>query len=349
MIIFFPTLRFFRSGIYIGKKVKNSGGVLILCNQSQFTTENTRSIIMPEDFNDLIYRFKERLSVLNRSPATIKAYSGHIKAFWHGADISDVKRITRETIEAYISALYDHRDNDGKAYSTETISFKVRAIKRFFEFLEFANIIFINPAEFISEPKKEKRLPKDILTAKEASVILDQPNLGALTGIRNRTILEVFYTTGIRIQELCALTIYDPDLKEALLRVNKGKGAKDRVIPLGRHAVRFLREYISRVRPRLTKNNRKSRNLFVNQCGKPLNTQIVSIIIKKCVQESGINKHVTAHTFRHTFACILVKNGADITAIQKMLGHSSLKTTQQYLRMAGVEVKKEHKKTHPRE
>ncbi|MCP4255193.1 MAG: site-specific integrase, partial [Candidatus Scalindua sp.] len=117
---------------------------------------------MPEDFNKLIFQFKERLKVLNRSPSTIKSYCSHISTFWHVAGSTNVKKITRESIEAYVVTLYDHRDTDGKAYSIGTICVKVRSIKRFFEYLEFANIIFINPTEFISEPKKEKRLPKDI-------------------------------------------------------------------------------------------------------------------------------------------------------------------------------------------
>ncbi|MCP5007928.1 MAG: tyrosine-type recombinase/integrase, partial [Planctomycetes bacterium] len=299
---------------------------------------------MPEDFNKLIFKFKELLKILNRSPATIKSYCSHIRAFWYGVDVSNVKKITRETIEAYIATLYDHRSVDGMAYSTETVCIKIRSIKRFFEYLEFANVIFINPTEFISEPKKEKRLPKDILTAKEASIILDQPNLGTLTGIRDRTILEVFYSTGIRIMELCGLTIYDADLKDGLLRVNKGKGSKDRVIPLGRHAVRFLGEYISKARPRLTRHNRKLRNLFIGRTGKSMNGQTVTVMIRKCARNARMKKHVTAHTFRHSFACALIRNGADITAVQKMLGHASLKTTEGYLRMVGVAVKKVHMK-----
>ncbi len=304
---------------------------------------------MPEDKNDLIFKFKERLKVLNRSPDTISAYCEHIKAFLHSIGVSNIKKVTREAIEAYISSLYDHRYKDGKAYSIETICIKIRSIKRFFEYLELANIIFINPTEYIHEPKKEKCLPKDILTFKEASSLLDRPNLGTPVGIRNRTILEVFYSTGIRIRELCKLTIYDIDLKEGLLRVNRGKGSKDRVIPLGKHAVRFLREYITKVRPRHTKSNRKIRNLFVGRAGKPLDRQTITVMIRTSAQETGIKKQVTAHTFRHSFACALIKNGADITAVQKMLGHEDLKTTQVYLRMAGIDLKKVHKKTHPRE
>lgn len=173
--------------------------------------------------------------------------------------------------------------------------------------------------------------------------------MGTLPGIRDRAILEVFYSTGIRLNELCALTIYDADLAGGMLRINKGKGSKDRVVPLGKHAVKFLREYITKVRPVFTKKNRSNRHLFVDQYGKPISDQVVSIMIRTYSKTSKIKKKVTAHTFRHTFATVLIKNSADIRAVQKMMGHSDIKTTQGYLRSLGIDIKAVHKKTHPRE
>ena len=300
-----------------------------------------------EDTNELLFKFKEHLTVLNRSPATIKAYMEHTKAFVNSAD--DIKRITRRNIEDYIANLYDYKTTEGKPYRIGTICVKVRSIKRFFEFLEKANIVFINPAEFITEPEKEKGVIKTTLTPKEARIILDQPNLGTPVGIRDRAILEVFYSTGIRLNELCALTIYDADLTGGMLRINKGKGSKDRVVPMGKHAVRFLREYITKVRPKLTVKNRTCRHLFVNRYGYPAGNMVAGIMIKRYVRAAKLKKQVTAHTFRHTFAAVLIKNGADIAAVQKMMGHSSIKTTQGYLRSLGIDIKAVHKKTHPRE
>lgn len=298
--------------------------------------------------DELVFRFKEHLMVLNRSPATIEAYSEHTRHFLNTIDGADIKQTTAPMIEQYIAGLYDHRTIKGKPYKTTTICVKVRSIMRFFEFLEKVNIVFINPAEFITEPQKQKGAIKATVTPTEAGKILDQPNLGTLTGIRDRAILEVFYSTGIRLNELCRLTIYDADLAGAMLRV-KGKGQKERVVPLGRHAVKFLREYITKVRPRLTKKNRTCRHLFVNRYGQPISDQVVSIMIRTYVRQSKIKKHVTAHTFRHTFATVLIKNGADITAVQKMMGHADLKTTQGYLRSLGIDIKAVHQKTHPRE
>jgi len=297
---------------------------------------------------ELIFNFKEYLQVLNRSPATIKAYLMHAKIFLKSINIPDIMQITTTMIETYIAGLYDYRTDDSKAYSIGTICLKTRSIKRFFEFLEKTNIIFIDPSEFITEPKKKQTRIKETLTTKEARKILDQSNLGTLSGIRDRAVLEMFYSTGIRLNELCSLTVYDADLQSGVVRV-KGKGNKDRVVPMGKHAVRFLREYITRVRPSFTKKARSSRHLFVNYCGSPLSKQVVTIMIRRYRKTAKIKKQVTAHTFRHTFATLLIKNGADIRAVQKMMGHADLKTTQTYIRSLGVDIKKKHQKSHPRE
>jgi len=143
--------------------------------------------------------------------------------------------------------------------------------------------------------------------------------------------------------------VFDADLQGGMIRVNKGKGGKDRVVPMGRHAVKCLREYIVKARPRLTRNNRKTRHLFVNCYGGPLSSQVVGIMIRTCARKAGIGKQVTAHCLRHTFATALVKNGADIRAVQKMLGHVDLKTTQQYIRSLGLDIKAVHQRTHPGE
>lgn len=297
---------------------------------------------------ELLYSFKEHLAVLQRSPGTIKGYGDQARLYLAGLD-RDIRAVTRAEMEAHIAGLSAYRAEDGRQYTIGTICMKVRALKRFFEYLEEKNIIFINPMEYIREPQKDKRLPRDILTVKEMQKILDQPNLGLRTGIRDRTVLELFYSTGIRLGELCSLTIYDADLQGGMLRINQGKGRKDRVVPMGRHAVRFLREYIAKVRPHFTRRNRKSRHLFVNFQGEPLSHQVVGIMIRGCARAAGLRKKVSAHTFRHTFATQLVKNGAEIVAVQKMLGHVDLKTTQGYVRALGLDVKKAHMNSHPRE
>ncbi len=318
---------------------------------------------MTGNFNELLFGFKEHLRVKNYSLTSITAYSEHLQGFFEYLDenkITDIKRITRDMLKAYQLKLTESKGKRCSRYTVSTISIKVRTVKRFFLYLEETNCILINPAEGIKEPKKETRLPKVILTEGETRKILDQPNLSTMTGIRDRTALEVFYSTGIRLEEMLNLTIYDPDLQGGLLRVNKGKFAKDRVIPLGRHAVKFLKEYITHVRPHHTRKRSKNtehrtqtkeqtRNLFVNNSGRPLSKQVIELMVRNYAKKAGIQKKVTPHVFRHTFATELVRNGADITAVRKMLGHADLSATNIYTKVAGTDVKKTHSNHHPRE
>ena len=304
---------------------------------------------MDENANELLFRFKEHMKVLHRSASTQMNYINVLKSFLSTLLEKDMKQVTRSMIEAYIAGLSNYRAKGDKPYTTATICLKIRAIKRFFEYLEKMNIVFINPAEMIREPRIEKSLPRSFLPPVEINKLLDQPNLGTLKGIRDRTIMEVFYSTGIRLRELCNLTIFDADLQGGMLRVNQGKGKKDRVVPLGRHAIRFLREYITKVRPHFTKKNRAGRNLFVDCHGKAIGHQVVEIMVREYARQAKIKTKVTPHTFRHSFATALIKNGADVVAVQKMLGHAYLKTTQIYIRALGLDLKKAHQKTHPRE
>lgn len=306
---------------------------------------------MTDNLNDILFGFKEHLKVKNYSPMSISAYSQHLQGLFDylkEINTTDIKRVTRDILKDFQLKITEHKRN-GKTYTTATVSTKIRAIKRFFEYLEEINHILINPAEYFKEPKKETRLPRTILTEDEARKILDMPNLSTMTGIRDRTILEVFYSTGIRLEEMVNLTIYDCDLQGGLLRVNKGKFAKDRVVPLGKHAVKFLKEYITHIRPHHTRNNKSTRTLFVNQMGKPLSKLVIQLMVRNYAKKARIKKKVTPHVFRHTFATQLVRNGADVTAVQKMLGHSDLSVTHIYTKVAGVEVKKTHSTHHPRE
>ena len=239
--------------------------------------------------NNLLFQFTEHLKVLNRSEATIKAYTANVRQFLE-EEKRNIKTITKSDMEAYVATIYEYRMADGKGYSQGSIAVKIRSLKRFFEFLESANIIFINPMEYIPEPTPDRRLPRNILTVSEMEKLLDQANLGLKTGIRDRAVLEVLYSTGARLSELCSLTIYDADLQGRMLRINKGKGQKDRVVPLGRHAVRFLREYITKIRPHFTRRNRTSRVLFVNQLGRPLSRQMVQIMVRTNAKKAGIKK-----------------------------------------------------------
>ncbi len=298
--------------------------------------------------DELLLNFKKHLELLNRSPATVKAYMENLEKFFDVIEEVDVKKVNQGMIENYATGLHDYRTKDDKPYSNNTICMKIRSVKRFFEYLEESNNIFIDPTENIKEPKVQRNILKPILTPQEVDKLLEQPDLSTYLGVRDRTILEVFYSTGIRKEELCILSIYDADLKEGVLRV-KGKGNKERFVPVGKQALKFLQKYLTTVRPHYAKDNLPTKNLFLDIHGKPIRKQTVRVLVKKYGKASKLNKSVSPHMFRHCFATSLIKNGADIIAVQKMLGHACASTTQTYIRSLGFEVKRVHKKTHPRE
>lgn len=304
------------------------------------------------DFDNHLSGFTEHMRIKNYSPSSITAYCEHLPGlFAHLKEqrIKDVKRVNRDHLHAYQARIMNHTSaRTNSKYSISTICTKIRAMKRFFKYLEDSGTILINPAEYIKEPKKETRLPRSILSEDEVGRILAQPRLNTINGVRARAVLEVLYSTGIRLEELMNLTIFDCDLQGGLLRV-KGKFSKDRIVPLGKHAVRFLKEYLTHVRPQYTKKNKTVKNLFVSRFNGPLSKQVIELMVRDYATKAGITKKVTPHTFRHTFATELVKKGADITAVRKMLGHSHLSATNIYIRVACVDVKKTHDMSHPRE
>jgi integrase/recombinase XerD len=302
------------------------------------------------DFDDLLFSFTEHLKVKNYSPQTVYGYNSHLRPFLDhltGKSIADVRAVTRDLLRDYQAKITEQKTSQGFSFSY--VASRIRSVKRFFEYLEQSGHILINPAEHIKEPQKESHLPKVVLTEEEVHRILSVPDLGTAVGIRDRALLEVLYSTGIRLEETANLTLFDCDLQGGLLRINKGKGSKDRVVPLGKHAVKFLKEYITNVRPHHTIMNKQQKTLFVNQWGAALSKQIIEITVRKCAKRARIAKHVTPHTFRHTFATELIRNGADIVSVSNMLGHSDVRVTQVYIRVAGIEVKNTHTESHPRE
>jgi integrase/recombinase XerD len=302
------------------------------------------------DFNELFFSFTERLRVKNYSPSTRAAYTTELRFFFDylkEKGVSDIKSVTVDLLKEYQLALFAQKE--AKGLTVAYVCMKTRAVKRFFEHLEASGLLLVNPAEQIKEPKIESRLPRAVLTEDEARNIMNQPKLKTLIGVRDRCVLEVLYSTGVRLEELTNLTIFDCDLQGGLLRVNKGKGSKDRVVPMGKHAVRFLKEYIAKVRPHYTRTNRQLKTLFMNHLCRPLAKQTVEVLVKNYAKQAGVQKQVTPHVFRHTFATELLRNGADITSVQKMLGHADLRNTHIYTRVAGCDVKKTHSMSHPRE
>ncbi|WP_243382783.1 tyrosine-type recombinase/integrase [Geothrix alkalitolerans] len=204
-----------------------------------------------------------------------------------------------------------------------------------------------SPAAELELPKVARRLPKAILTAKEAEAVLAVPDIKTAVGLRDRAILETFYSTGIRRMEMTKLTISDVDRERGTLFIREGKGKKDRMIPIGDRALAWIAVYRDRARPELLGDKPDDGTLFLNNLGNPLKPFHLTMLAKRYVTKAGIGKDGACHLFRHTMATLMLENGADIRYIQDMLGHASLETTQVYTRVSIRRLKAIHTATHP--
>ena len=231
------------------------------------------------------------------------------------------------------------------AYQNRVLS----AIKSLFNFLQEENFIARDPAAALRYGREPETLPRNILTVREARQIIETPDVHTVRGYRDRTILEVLYSTGIRKQELMNLTLGDVNLEEELLRINCGKGAKDRVVPLTAVACSFLESYINAIRPKLLGSRLTTNRLFLSQRGAPIARNTLGELVTKYARIARIKKHVTCHLWRHTCATHLLQNKANLRHVQEILGHRSLATTERYLHLTITDLKEAHRRHHPRE
>jgi len=293
----------------------------------------------------LLVEFTAYLKALKRSPSTLSGYTRSVAVFLAWLDGRDMRGIRRADVQTYQAALVEC----GK-YTTHSVHVLMRGVRRFYDWLDRNGKVLVNPTFGFQLPTLEDRLPRTILTKSEMRRLLDAPDTSRLDGIRDKAMLELFYSAGLRLAELCSLTVHDVDLNSGFVRVNCGKGAKDRVVPMGHKATQYVKEYVRHVRGRFTEKRRDERTLFVGkQWGTPINPLIVERLIRRYAEAARISKRVTPHTFRHTCATHMLADGADVVHVQRLLGHACIDTTQIYTRVAEREVKKTHGKTHPRE
>lgn len=292
----------------------------------------------------MIAEFKNQLTVRGYAPSTVECYSGYLKYFnrWlQERQVTDLKRVTHQMVLDYQQMVM------GMALAEESKALRIRPIKRLFEYLVSSHRLLIDPTEGIVETHRKNRPIPPVLTVKEMQKLLDQPNLSLRSQIRDRAIMEVLYSTAIRLDEMLALEVYNVDLKDRVIYIRKGKGKRQRVVPVGKTAVAFLKEYLTKIRPFWVKKHPRQRRLFLNHSGLPLKGQSVRGFIRIYRLAAGIKKPVSPHTFRRTCATHLLQQGADIRYVQKLLGHRHLKTTQFYTKVMPKEVKETHANTHP--
>lgn len=298
------------------------------------------------DFNTGYMGFMTYIKLKKYSPRTQDSYRTMLRAFNRyltQKNITDIRQMTKAEALEYQEQVSKEKVSSG------TKSIKIRLARLFYEYLLKESLILINPFENIKITAK-KSLPKNILTPREIEKIISYTNISLMTGIRDRTVLELLYSTGIRIDECAHLTVYDVDIKEKLLRIRRGKGAKDRVVPVGVNAAKWMKEYLQRVRPRSNRRKPNIRTLFLSITGSAMISNTIRIMFNRYLKQAKIRKKgITCHSIRHCFATELIKNGANIVHVQKLLGHKNIESTLIYTKVVPIDIKKTHKKTHPRE
>ncbi len=273
---------------------------------------------------------------------TLSSYRRDLHQFlkWMGdKGVKAVEQVQRNHIMAYLLNLQK------KGRAPATISRHLAALKSFYHFLTREGIVEKDPTINLDAPKLAKKLPH-VLSPEEVDRLLEQPDTSKTAGLRDRAMLELLYATGLRVSELMALDLPHINLELGYVRCF-GKGAKERIVPMGSVAVRFLNAYLERGRNKLIKHSGEQA-LFVNQHGRRLTRQGFWKILKKYAGTAGIEKDITPHTLRHSFATHLLENGADLRAVQEMLGHADITTTQIYTHLTRGRIKEVYDKTHPR-
>lgn len=294
-------------------------------------------------------KYFERLEIKNYSKETIKRRREHMKLFiaWClDRDIVAPHQVTRNLLERYQRYLYRYRKEDNKPLSIRTQEQRLVTLKTFFKYLAQRHYLIYNPASELELPKQARRLPKNILTQEEAETIINIPNIHDLFGFRDRVILETLYSTGIRRTEIARLKLYDFDIERGTMLVREGKGKKDRMVPVGSRAAKWLEKYLNEVRPKLVMEPDDG-HIFVTQLGTGFSPNAVGQLVRKYIKKAKIGKEGSCHLFRHTMATLMLENGADIRYIQEMLGHASLDTTQIYTKVSIKKLKEIHDATHP--
>ncbi len=272
---------------------------------------------------------------------TIQSYGRDLKnyATYLANKKMTINSVTQTSIISYLLHL------QGKGLATASVSRNLASLKSFFHFLVRENVLSSDPTINLESPKQQKKLPQ-VLTTNEVSQLLSIPDLKTVAGLRDKAMLEMLYATGLRVSELTGLDCKDVDLEFGYVKC-LGKGSKERIVPLGSVAIRVLKDYLKRGRPELV-SAAGCEAIFLNHHGKRLTRQGFWKIIKKYAESLGTEKTITPHTLRHSFATHLLENGADLRAVQEMLGHADISTTQIYTHLTRSRLRKVYDQTHPR-
>ncbi len=279
-----------------------------------------------------------------KSPCTQIAYARDLRQF-----VGFVQARSTGTVEIVTAGVPEIRDwlrqLHDKGVGNRSLARKIAALNSFYSYLKRTGRVAVNPMDRIKRPRFEKKLPR-YFTEEEMLQLLELPDAESKFGRRNRAILELLYSSGLRISELADLRLSDLDLQRGLARVI-GKGSKTRLVPVGRAAIRALQDYLP-VRAEL-RTDESSERVFLTRSGKDFDQRQLTGILDRYFRQIAQQKGYSPHTLRHSFATHMLKNGADLRAIQEMLGHANLSTTEIYTSVTLEDIKQAYRKGHPRE
>jgi integrase/recombinase XerD len=303
----------------------------------------------PDGMMAWMKRYLEWLRMKNYSERTVEnrdSYLGFFISWCEARSLLRPQEVTKPILERYQRHLYHHRKPDGKPLSFRAQHSRLIPVRGYFKWLTRQNVLLSNPASELELPRLEHRLPKHVLTADEAERVLAQPDLREALGVRDRALLEVLYSTGIRRMEVVGLSLYALDAERGTLLIRQGKGKKDRMVPIGERAIAWLEKYLYEVRPELVVGLDDG-TLFLTNLGESVTPNRLTQLVRNYVDAAEIGKRGACHLFRHTVATLMLEHGADIRYIQEMLGHVDLSTTQIYTQVSIRKLKQVHDATHP--
>lgn len=279
------------------------------------------------------------------SENTVDSYGLDLSRYLHYLDqnkIDSLNAVTNDLLSRYVFLLYDI------GLSPASIHRNISSLKGFHRFLKDEGELSLDPSELLDSPKTVRKIPQ-VLTQDEVMRILSQPDGKDIMGLRDIAMLEFGYATGARVSEIIKIQTKHINFDRQFVLIISGKGNKERLVPFGSYARRSIEIYLRRGRPRLFRPRFSGEILFLSRTGRPLTRMAYWNIIRRCVKQAGIKKHVTPHTLRHSFATHLLDGGADLRAVQEMLGHVDISTTSIYLHLDRGYLQEVHRTFHPRE
>lgn len=303
----------------------------------------------PQSLYHWMHRFLTYQAERNYSERTIQNRENYLCYFIQWCDERGLNRpneITKPILESYQRYLYHYRKANGQSLSVMSQNGRITPIRALFKWMARNNHLLYNPASDLELPRAEKRLPKAVLNESEAEAVLNQPDTSTAIGLRDRAILETFYSTGMRRLELTTLKWSAVDYERGTVFIDQGKGHKDRMIPIGARALYWMNEYQYQGRPELT-IGQDDGHLFVTKLGQAFSANAMSRLVRDYVNQADVGKKGSCHLFRHTCATLMLEGGADVRYIQALLGHAKLETTGIYTQVSIKQLKDVHTLAHP--